>query len=101
LFQQLLHSQPILTLASDDNSTTMEISNVHHDIPKFIIIGTQAIPTTSTSQQITISPPLTLTSNLVLKEVCKIIFDSLEELMESRNQAIHLVNYADNWENLR
>jgi hypothetical protein len=33
--------------------------------------------------------------------VCKNIFDSLEELVISKNQAIHLINYEDKWNNVR
>jgi hypothetical protein len=94
-------SQPILTLAFDDNSTVMELSDDDQDIPEYIVTETQAIPIALTSQQIIILPPPTLTTNQVLREVCKNIFDSLEEQVNSRNQAIHLINYEDKWNNLR
>lgn len=78
-------SQPILTIAFDDNLVAMEISNDEQNIPEYIVTETQAIPVASTSQHITISPPPTLTSNLVPREVCKNIFDNLEKLVNSRN----------------
>jgi len=73
-------------------------SNKH---PIIIVTETQTILVASTSQHISISPPPILTFNLVLRDVCKNIFDDLEELVNSRNKAIHLENYEDKWNNLR
>jgi len=64
-----------------------------YDIPVVVITEIQ----TPSS----IKPPPILTSNLVFQGVCPVIFDSLQELVEARHQAIRLVNYADKWNNLR
>jgi len=79
----------------------MELFEDEEDIPKIIVTEIQTIPVASKSHQITISPRPALTSNLVLREVCKNIFDDLEELVNSRNKAIHLENYEDKWNNIR
>lgn len=74
-------SQPIITLATYDNTNAIELSKDEEDIPEIIVTETQTIILASTSHQITISPPPTLTSNMVLREVCNNIFKHLEELM--------------------
>jgi hypothetical protein len=64
-----------LILASDDNIMAMEVSEP--------VIS--EITSSSTQLTSTIHPPPTLTSNLVLQEVCSITFDSLLELLKARH----------------
>jgi len=91
-----LVTDPILTLVTDDNATALEVSDSDdEDIPVIIGIDNQANPVTSTSHQITLSPPPILTFNTVLREDCNNIFTDLMEVVDSRNQAIHLENYED------
>jgi hypothetical protein len=94
-------SQPILTLATDDNTNAMELSDDEEDIPEIIVTEIQTILVASTTHQITISPPLSLTSNLVLREMCNNIFNDLEDLVNSRNKTNHLEIYEDKWNNLK
>jgi hypothetical protein len=88
-------SQPInstqIALTFVDNFVAMDISP--SEILEVVITEIQ-IPSS-------INPPLILTSNLVLQGVCQVIFDSLQDLLEARHHAIHLVNHANKWNNLR
>jgi len=80
----------------------MDISDSEHeDIEEIMVTENPVSPVTPTPQ-ITVSPPPTiLLQPTVLKEVCDNIFNDLMELVNSRNQDIHLENYEGKWKNLR
>jgi len=74
----------------------MELSDFDDEgIPVIIVNRNQGLPT---PQQITVSPPHILALQTVLREVFNNIFKDLMELVESRNQVIHLENYEEKME---
>jgi len=62
----------------------------------------QDLPSTSSRQSINVSPlPTFLLDFIVLKEVCKNIFEDLNRLVKARNDLVQTENYEDKWIALR
>jgi len=111
LLPQMLVSNPASVgtaadslLLSDyhDEDITIIIADKNPDSPSASTSQpNQDLPTPSATQSIYVSPPPTILQKIIMREVCDNIFKDLMELVNSRNQAIHIENYEDKWNNMR